>query len=91
MTDGDGMKQLIYLRREVVWSPAKCPCCIWAVLCKSKVGNLDVAIKTKEDVLGLEITINNVLVVKVVKRQCHLGGVKFCNRVREALHEMAQG
>ena len=60
MTDGGGVKQLIYLWREVVRSPAKCPCCIWAVLCKSKVGDLDVAIETKEDVLGFEITINNV-------------------------------
>ena len=60
MTDGDGVKQLIYLRREIVRSPTKCPRCIWAVLCKSKVGNLDVAIETKEDVLGFEITIYNV-------------------------------
>jgi len=60
MSDGDDVKQLIYLRREVVRSPAKCPCCIWAVLCKSKVGNLDVTIETEEDVLGFEITINNV-------------------------------
>jgi hypothetical protein len=60
MSDGDDVKQLIYLGREVVRSPTKCPCCIWAVLCKSKVGNLDVTIETEEDVFGFEITINNV-------------------------------
>lgn len=60
MSDGDDVKQLIYLRREVVRGPTKRPCCIWAVLCKSKVGNLDVTIETEEDVLGFEITINNV-------------------------------
>jgi len=60
MSDGDDVKQLIYLWREVVRSPAKCPCCIWAVLCKPKVGDLDVTIETEEDVLRFEITVNNV-------------------------------
>ena len=60
MTDGKKVKRMIHLRREIVRSAAKCPCCVWAVLCKSKVGNLDVTIETKEDVLRLEITINDV-------------------------------
>jgi hypothetical protein len=60
MTDGKKVKRLIYLRREIVRSAAKCPCCVRAVLCKSKVGDLDVTIETKEDVLRFEITINDV-------------------------------
>ena len=60
MADGEKVKRLIHFRREIVRSAAKCPCCVWAVLCKSKVGDLDVTIKTKEDVLRFEITINNV-------------------------------
>jgi hypothetical protein len=54
------MKQLIYLRREIVWGTAKSPCGIRAVLCKSKVSNFDMTIKAKEDILRFEITINNV-------------------------------
>ena len=63
---GDGQDQrrswrrLIHLGCEIVGGAAKCPCCIRAVLCKSKVGNFDVSIETKEDVLGFEITIDNV-------------------------------
>ena len=51
---------MIHLRCEIIGGAAKCPCCIRAVLCESKVCNFDVSIKTKEDVLGFEITINNV-------------------------------
>ncbi len=66
--NGSDVMQLTHLGCEIVGGAAECPSCIRAVLCKSKVGNFDVSIEAKEDVLRFEITINNVKVMQVVKR-----------------------
>lgn len=60
---GRNVRRLIHLGREIVGCTAKRPCCIRAVFCKPKVGNFDVPIETEEDVLGFEITINNIKVM----------------------------
>ena len=57
-----------YFGRKVVGRPTECPCGIWAVLSKSKVGKLDVPIAVQENVFGLEIAIYDVSRVKVVER-----------------------
>ena len=57
------MRRLIHLGREIVGGAAKCPRCIRAVFSKPKVGNFDVSIETEEDVLGFEITINDINVM----------------------------
>jgi hypothetical protein len=57
------VKRLIHLGREIVRCTTKRPCCIRAVFCKPKVGDFDVSIETEEDVLGFEITINNIEVM----------------------------
>ena len=44
-------------------------------------------IESEENVLGFEIAINNVQVVKVMERQSYLSGIEFRNRVWESLRE----
>lgn len=66
--NGRNVTELIHLGREIVGCTAKRPCCVRAVFCKPKVGNFDVSIEAEEDVLGFEITINNIKVMQVVKR-----------------------
>ena len=39
----------------------------------------------KEEVLGLEISVNDVLAVQVIEGQCDFGGVELRDGVRETL------
>ena len=55
-----------YLGREIVWRAAKRPSVRTTMLCETEVRNLDVAIVVEKDVLGLEVTINNVEGVHII-------------------------
>lgn len=41
----------------------------------AEIGNLDLAVDAHEDVLGLDVTVNDVLAVQVAQRRSHLGNV----------------
>lgn len=55
------------------------------MLGEAKVCHLDVTVCAKEQILGLQVTVNNIQRVKVVQGQRHFGSVKLGYRVGEAL------
>ena len=76
------------LWREIVWCSAKCPCRVWTVLCKAKVGDFDVTIKIKKDVFRLEIPIDDIKGMQMIESQRHLSGIKLGDRIWESLRAM---
>lgn len=73
-------------RRQIIRSAAKSPGDIRNLLGKSKIRNLEMSVPIEQEVLGLEITVNDVEGMEVVQRQGDFGSVELGNRVREALH-----
>lgn len=61
------------------------------MLGESKVRNLDVTVGTEKNVLGLEITVNDVEGVKVVEGKGNLSGEELGDGIREALMEVKGG
>ena len=63
---GDGRRRrhgapwLTHLRREVVWGTAQRPDGRRAVLREAEIGDLDVAVVVEQDVLGLQISVDDV-------------------------------
>lgn len=55
------------------------------MLCESKVGNLDVSVRTEEDVLGFEVSVDDVERVEVVESQRNLSCEEFGDWIRESL------
>lgn len=41
----------------------------------------------KQQVFGLEITVNDIVRMEIFQRKCHFGGVKLGDRVGESLSE----
>jgi hypothetical protein len=52
---------------------------------KAEVGDLDVAVRAEEDVLGLEVSVDDVERVEVVEREGNLGSVELGDRIGETL------
>ena len=73
------------LGRQVVRGAAKGPCDVRHLLGKAKVGDLEVAVAVEQQILGLQVTVDDVVRVQVVQRQGDLGGVKLGDGVGEAL------
>jgi hypothetical protein len=46
------------------------------LLAKTVIGNLDVAIQCQKDVVKLQITVNDTVLVEVLECQAHLSGVE---------------
>lgn len=74
-----------YLGCEIIGRTAERPHGGQALLRESEIGDLDVSVEVEQDVLGLEVPVDDVVVVEVVKRERDLCCVEFCYRVGEAL------
>jgi len=65
-----------HLRSKILGGSAESVGTSLAVLGKTEVGKLQVAFIINEDILGLEITVDDVLRVKVLKHERHLGAIE---------------
>ena len=74
-----------YLGCEIIGRTAERPHGGQALLRESEIGDLDVSVEVEQDVLGLEVPVDDVVVVEVVKRERDLCCVEFCYWVGEAL------
>ena len=72
---------------QIIRRTAQCPSNVWNFLGESKVRDLEMAVTVQEEILGLQISVNDVLAVQVVERQCDFGGVELRDGVRESLFE----
>ena len=54
---------------------------------ESKVGNLNVSIRTEQDVFWLEIAVDDVEGMEVVESECDLGGEELGDWIRESLFD----
>jgi hypothetical protein len=73
------------LGREVIWRTTKGPSNVGNLLGKSKIGNLEMSMSVQKQVLGLEITVDDVHAVEIVQCQCDFCSIEFGYRVGEAL------
>lgn len=74
-----------YLWREVVWRAAQGPCDVGHLLGEAEVGDLEVAVAVEQQVLGLQVTVDDVVRVQVVERERDFGRVELCDRIGKAL------
>ena len=73
------------LWRQIVGGSTKGPGDVFDDLRKSKVGELDVPIGIKQNVLWLEIAINDIVGMQVIESQRNLSSIEFGHRVRKTL------
>lgn len=65
-----------HLRSKILGSTTECVGTSFAVFGKTEIGKLQVAFIIDENVLWLEITVDDVLRVKVLEHECNLGAIK---------------
>ena len=71
-----GAARLDHLRREVVKGTAEgLPPVVGGVHTPPEIRNLDLAVNTDEDVLGLNVPVDDVLAVQVAESRRHLGNI----------------
>lgn len=80
------MRPRAYLWGEIIRGATERPNSRIAVLCESKISNLDMSIKVEEDVFGFEITVNDIKIMKIIQRQRHFSSIKLRHWVRETLN-----
>lgn len=73
------------LWRKVVWSTAESPCDIGNPLCESEICDFEVSVCAEKDVLWLEISVHEAVLVEVVDCEGDFGCVELGYRVREPL------
>ena len=71
------------LRRNVFGGPAEGVRLEGNALCKPKVSDLEVPGGVEQQVLGLEVSVDEVLQVKELENKNHMGGVEFGGAVVE--------
>ena len=74
-----------YFRRKVIRRAAKRPCDVGNLFRKPKISNLEVAVSIEQQVLRLQISVDDVHAMEIVKRECNFSGVELGDRVWEAL------
>lgn len=74
-----------YLWREIVGCAAQRPRRRRTGFCEAKVCDFYVPVAVEKDVFGLEVAVDDVLLVQVVESESDLSGVEFCHRLGEAL------
>lgn len=72
---------------KIIWGATERPGGVRAEFRKSKIGNFDMAILSKENILGLQITVDDVEGVKIVECECDLCRVEFSDGIGEALEK----
>ena len=61
----------MYLVKKILWAPTerKRPALFSDILGKTKIGDFDIAVMIKENILWLKIPVNNAIVVELEKSQ----------------------
>lgn len=73
------------LGSQVIWSTTKSPGNVRNLLCETEIGNFEMTVSVEQQVLGLQITVDDVHRVQVVESERDLGGVELSNGVGESL------
>jgi hypothetical protein len=73
------------LGSQVIWSTAESPSNVGNFFGETEIGNLEMAVSVEEQVLGLQITVDDVHGMQVVESESHLGGVELSDGVGESL------
>ena len=77
-----------HLRSKILGGSAESVGTSLAVLGKTEVGKLQVAFIINEDILGLKITVDDVLRVKVLEHERHLGAIEPIDMQRKVIVDM---
>ena len=77
-------------RSQVVWSTTQCPRLIWNPLGEPEIRNFEVAVAVKKQVLGLQISVNDIPRVQVLQGLGDFCSVELGNGVRKALYNPCQ-
>jgi len=70
---------------QVIGSTAKSPSDVGNFFGETEIGNLEMSVSVEEQVLGLQITVDDVHRVQVVESESNLGGVELGDGVGESL------
>lgn len=73
------------LGSEVIRRTTKSPGNVRNLLCETEIGNFEMTVSVEQQVLGLQITVDDVHRVQVVESERDLGGVELSNGVGESL------
>ena len=73
--------------RKIIRSSAERPSDIGNIFRKSEIGDLDVTMSVQEQILRLQISVDDILLVKILEGQRHFGGVELGDGVGEALRK----
>lgn len=79
------------LKKNAVKRTTESPGDIRDVLREAEIGDLDVPVRAEEDVFGLEIPVDDVLLVEVIESQGDFGSEELGDRVGEALRSERSG
>lgn len=74
-----------HFRGQIIWRSAQSPRDIGDFLGKSEIGNLQMTMPIEQEVFGLEVPIDDMHGMEVVKRQCDFRSVEFGNRIGKTL------
>ena len=72
-------------RSKVIWSAAKRPGDVWYLLREAEIGDFDVSVSVEQQVLGLQVSVDDVHAVEVVECERDFSSVEFGYRVWEPL------
>lgn len=75
--------------RQIVGGAAERPRNVRYFFGEPKIGDFQVAVAVEKKILGLEITINNVMRVQIIKGESDFGSVELGHWIGKALLELA--
>jgi hypothetical protein len=75
---------------QVVRGTAQCPRLVRDPLGKAKVSNLQVAVAVQKEVLGFQVSVDDIPLVQVLQGQRDFGGVELGYRIGEALDAVSK-
>ena len=76
-------------RCQVVRRPTKCPRNIWNLLGEAEVGDLQMPMPVKEQIFGLQISIDDVVLVQILDCQGDFGSIELCYRIGKPLRQLS--
>ena len=72
-------------RGQVIGSSTKGPCDVRNLLRETKIGDLQVSVPIQKQILGLEVSVDDLLRVEVLQGKGHLSGVELSDRIGKPL------
>lgn len=70
---------------KIIRRSAKSPGNIGHFLCEAKIGDLEVAMAIQKQIFGLQVAVDDVLLMQIIECERDLSSIKLGHGVREAL------